>query len=486
MTVMKRTIFSSFLLAFSLEALAQDNFPNPTVKIEADPQQKYVKSYIVSNDGSNRLDRRLIGFDTNTSAPVDGEITLSVNNKRQDIDGFGFAITGSTAYNLMQMDPWQRKHFITQTFSHDHGYGCSYVRVPIGCSDFSLSQYTCCDREGIENFGLTDEETKYVIPILKEIIAVNPDIKIISAPWTAPLWMKTNRWWTGGNLRTECYQDYATYFVKWIQAFKNNGIDIYAVTPQNEPLNTGNSASMYMSWREAADFIKNALGPRFRNSGLKTKIYVYDHNYNYDDKSDQNHYPTQIYNDAAASQFISGAAYHNYGGHASEMTYVHNQHPDKELVFTEWTAGTWSWPGAGIESTTNDAQSLVFDVLNNWGRGAIVWNLMLDSDRGPYRPGGCETANGAVDINKPGYNNITFNSFYYVMCVASSAISNNAKYIATSGSARDIQIVAFENTDGYGVVLMNTSSSEKKIRIRERSNYFIATIPPYSIASYRW
>lgn len=483
---MKRIIFFAFSLISTLYAAGQVDFPNPSVKIESDPEQHYVKSYVVSNDGKYRLTRQLVSFLNGSSDRVDGEITLSVNNRLQEVDGFGFAITGSTAYNLSRMSENDRKHFLTRTFSRRHGYGCSYVRIPIGCSDFSLSQYTCCDRKGIENFGLTEEETRYIIPMMKEILAINPDVKVISTPWTAPLWMKTNGWWTGGNLSIEYYQDYATYFVKWIQAFKENGIDIYAVTPQNEPLNTGNSASMYMSWWEARDFIKNALGPKIRQAGLKTKIYVYDHNYNYDNNSGENHYPSQIYADKEASQYVAGAAYHNYGGHASEMTYIHDKNPEKELIFTEWTAGTWSWPGVGPEGVTTDAQALIFDVLNNWGRGALVWNLLLDSDRGPFRPGGCETANGAADINKGGYNLLTYNSFYYVMCVASSAISENARYIGTSGSARDIQIVAFENTDGYGAVIMNTSNSEKKIKIRERSNQFVATLPPNSIASYRW
>ena len=253
---------TSFLAlgAMSLAASAQAvRFPNPTIKIEADDSQGFVQSYLVSEDGSNRMTPSAISFDSGTGN-VDGTITLNPTDQRQEIDGFGFAITGSAAYNLLKMNPAARKALLTQIFSRQHGYGCSYVRVPIGCSDFSLSEYTCCDTPGIENFALTSEETQYIIPVMKEILAINPDVKVMSAPWTAPRWMKTNGNWTSGNLRTDCYQDYATYFVKWIQAFQNNGIQIYGVTPQNEPLNHGNSASMFMGWNEARDFIKQALG----------------------------------------------------------------------------------------------------------------------------------------------------------------------------------------------------------------------------------
>lgn len=484
---MKPIISFLALGAVALAASAQAvRFPNPTIKIEADDSQGAVQSYLVSEDGSNRMTPATISFDSGTGN-VDGTITLNPTDQRQEIDGFGFAITGSAAYNLLKMAPAARKALLTQIFSRQHGYGCSYVRVPIGCSDFSLSDYTCCDTPGIENFALTSEETQYIIPVMKEILAINPDVKVMSAPWTAPRWMKTNGNWTSGNLRTEYYQDYATYFVKWIQAFQNNGIQIYGVTPQNEPLNHGNSASMFMGWNEARDFIKQALGPKFREAGLATKIYVFDHNYNYDNLSEQQSYPTKIYADADASRYIAGAAYHNYGGNASEMTNVHNANPDKELIFTEWTAGTWSWPGVGINAVNTDAKALIFDVVKNWGRGAMVWNLMLDSDRGPYRPGGCSTGNGAIDISKSDYSTLTYNSFYYVMCIAAATVSDGAHYITAEGGADGIEFAAFRNNDGgYGLVVMNTSGSERRLRVSDRTNRFVVTIPAHSLASYRW
>ena len=480
------TIIAAAITSTAAIAQTTTEFPSPAIKIEADPSAGDVMLYIASDDGSNRMTMRTLGFGEGTNVKNNGTITIRPDKKRQDIDGFGFAITGSAAYNLLKMAPADRKALLTEVFSRKDGYGCSYVRVPIGCSDFSLSEYTCCDKEGIANFALTREETSYIIPVMKEILAINPDVKVISAPWTAPRWMKTNGKWTDGNLKKECYQDYAEYFVKWIKAFEKNGIKIYGVTPQNEPLNRGNSASMYMGWDEERDFIKQALGPKFKANGITTKIYVFDHNYNYDNIATQKSYPTKIYNDTEASAYISGAAYHNYGGNASEMTNVYKANPDKELIFTEWTAGTWSWPGVGMEAITADAKALIFDVVKNHGRGAIVWNLMLDSDRGPYRPGGCSTGNGAVDISKKDYKSLTYNSFYYVMCLAASAVSENAVNIGTDGTISGIDCVAFKNNDGFGIVIMNTNTAERKVLVTEGSHKFLVTLPAKSVASCRW
>lgn len=138
---------------------------------------------------------------------------------------------------------------------------------------------------------------------------------------------KAHNQWTSGSLNPDHYQDYATYFVKWIKAFNDNGINIYSVTPQNEPLNRGNSASCYMPWEEERDFVKTALGPAFAAAGINTKIYAFDHNYNYDNIASQQQYPVKIYADEEAKNYLAGAAYHNYGGNKDELTAIHNAAP---------------------------------------------------------------------------------------------------------------------------------------------------------------
>jgi glucosylceramidase len=412
------------------------------------------------------------------------------------MDGFGAAITGSTCYNLMKMSKEDRTKFLTETFSDKDGMGMNYIRIAIGCSDFSLCEYTCWDKEGKENFGLQSEETQYIIPVLKEILAINPSIKIMGSPWTPPKWMKVNNLtdlkpfdsWTSGQLNPKYYQDYGWYFVQWIQALKKEGINIYSITVQNEPLNRKNSASLYMSWQEQQAFVKQALGPQLKAANLSTKIYAFDHNYNYDNIADQSDYPVKIYNDAGAASFFAGAAYHNYGGDKAELIDIHNQRPDKELVFTETSIGEWN-DGRNLEKRLmEDMREVALGTVNNWSKGVIVWNLMLDTDKGPNREGGCQTCYGAVDISKANYKNITRNSHYYIVGHLSSVVKSGASRIGTSGyTAEGLVYTAFQNTDGtYAIVLLNESGDSRKITVADGKHHFSYDVPAKSVVSYRW
>ena len=207
---------------------------------------KPVRIYTTTADGKKKMEYTST---RSSRSRLTQHIALTPATTYQEMDGFGYAITYSACYNLLKMTPADRKAFLTRTFSRTEGYGVSYVRISIGCSDFSSTEYSLCDTPGLENFRLYSDETDYVIPILKEILALNPDLKIMAAPWTCPKWMKvkslSNRVgydsWTSGSLNPDCYQTYADYFVRFVQAFAAEGIPIYAVTPQNEPLHSRSS-----------------------------------------------------------------------------------------------------------------------------------------------------------------------------------------------------------------------------------------------------
>lgn len=482
------------LLSATLLSCGNSTTTKAAQTADTDKLQGDVSVMVSTADRSQSFNRTALDF---AEKPHYATIELNPDVRYQSMDGFGAAVTGSTSYNLMQMTPEDRSAFLKKTFSETEGLGFSYIRISIGCSDFSLSEYTCCDTPGIENFSLQNEETAYVIPILKEILSINPRIKILGSPWTCPRWMKVNNLtekkpfnsWTSGQLNPDCYKDYATYFVKWVQAFGQEGIKIYAVTPQNEPLNRGNSASLFMGWKEELAFVKEALGPAFQAAGLDTKIYAFDHNYNYDNMADQEDYPANIYDDEVAAAFLTGAAYHNYGGHRDELNDIQSRRPDKELIFTETSIGMWN-DGRNLQRRLmEDMREVALGTVNNWCKGVIVWNLMLDTDRGPWREGGCKTCYGAVDIDRCDYKTITYNSHYYIIGHMSSVVKPDAVRIENKGHLPEgVMCSAFENPDGtYAFVVLNEGNNPATLSLTaDGKKYVNCVVPAKSVASYRW
>lgn len=316
----------------------------------------------------------------------------------------------------------------------------------------------------------------------------------MGSPWTPPRWMKVNNLidlqaynsWTSGQLNPKYYQDYATYFVKWVQTMEKEGFPIESITIQNEPLNRGNSVSLYMTWQEQRDFIKTALGPKFAEANLKTKIVVFDHNFNYDGIADQQDYPLKIYEDPEAAQYIDGAAYHAYGGSSSEFTKIHSARPDKNLYFTEMSIGTWNYSFDGDLMWT--MKEIGIGALNRHCKAVIVWNYMLDDNRGPNRPGGCTTCYGAVDINSSDYKTLDRKSHYYFIGHMSKVLLPGSLRIGTSGyMPSGVRATAALNPDGtYGIVLQNENATSFQMTIEDGNHHFDITLPGKSLTSCIW
>lgn len=226
------------------------------------------------------------------------------------------------------MSEAKRHQLLSELFDSVHGIGISYIRLTVGASDlnsFVFSYDDVPDDFELKYFSLS-QDIHDIIPVMKEIIAINPNIHIMASPWSAPAWMKTSNDAHGGSLRKDCYSVYADYFVKYIQGMKSHGININAVTIQNESLNSGNTPSMPWTPQEQAIFIKDYLSPKFEKAGIKTEIIIFDHN------RDRPDYPLTIYNNPDAARYVSGAAFHHYRGDLSAMSYVHEARPDKKYI----------------------------------------------------------------------------------------------------------------------------------------------------------
>ena len=270
---------------------------------------------------------------------------------------------------------------------------------------------------------------------LNEILAINPNIKILGTPWSPPVWMKTNGSFIGGSLDAKYYTVYANYFVKYIQGMEAEGITLDAITPQNEPLNPDNNPSMFMSSIEQANFIKNYLGPAFKNASLNTKIILYDHN------CDVPSYPLDILGDAMAYEYIDGSAFHLYAGDIKVLSDVHNAYPDKHVYFTEQYTGS----GGDFNGDLNwHLKNLIIGATRNWSRNVLEWNLAADASLGPHTNGGCTTCLGALTINS---NTISRNVSYYIIAHASKFVRPGSVRINTNipGSLHNVAFQSIGN-----------------------------------------
>lgn len=444
------------------------------------------KVYITKGDQSRLFEKAgtvSIRKQAGNSSPI---ITIDTAVTFQVIEGFGAALTGSSAYLInRKMSEGARGTLLNSLFNPATGIGISYLRLTIGASDFSLSDFSYDDMPaGQEDFGLEhfnlSQDTLDVIPMAKEILAINPDMTFMGSPWSAPAWMKTNKSMIGGKLRTECYDVYADYFVKYIQAMGQQDIRIDAITPQNEPLYfTANYPCMEMQPEEQLTFIRDHLGPKFQNANVGTKIILYDHNW------DRPDYPITILNDPQAKQYVAGSAFHAYGGQVGAMSTVHNAHPDKGLYFTEISGGAWS--NDFSENLMWNMQNIFIGTTRNWSKTALLWNLALDENYGPQN-NGCNNCRGVVTINS-GSGMVTKNVEYYSLAHFAKFVRPGAIRIRTTTPQElgAIQTVAFQNTDGSKVlVAANTGNVDKVFNVKQGEKYFTYTLQSMTVITVVW
>lgn len=396
----------------------------------------------------------------NHSLSTQATIRIDESKIFQEIDGFGAAMSESSAYLIHRLPEDKRENVIRDLFALD-GIRMSFVRIPMGASDFSLDSYTYNDMPKgekdltLDNFSIERDE-QYVIPVLKDAFKVNNDIKLIASPWSAPAWMKTNEHLNGGSLKPEYYSVYSQYFIKFIQEYKDHGLPMYAVTLQNEPLHEDRRyPSMRMTNEQQREFIK-VIGPQFNESNLETLIIAYDHNW------DQNTYPYPIYQDELASQYVSGAAYHCYAGDVANQSKVHQAYPNKGIWFTECSGGGWATNFA--DNLMWNMQNLFIGSINHHSKSVLLWNIALDENSGP-KNNGCGDCRGVITISSHG--EITKNEEYYSIGHFSKFIEPNAHRIsaAVTGNQQVIS-TSFINPNGeIIVVIANTSNQFQRIKL---------------------
>ncbi|MBE9585088.1 glucosylceramidase [Mucilaginibacter sp. JRF] len=452
---------------------------DPVVPPPVTPVTTDVDFWLTKGDRTSLFAKQNVAIlfkqETNSNATIEVDSTQTY----QPVDGFGFALTGGSAMLVNQLNATDKEALIRELFGTDGGgIGISYLRVTLGASDLSVAPFTydeittgVSDTE-LKQFSI-DMEKKDLIPVLKMILAVNPDIKILASPWTAPTWMKDNEGYYGGSLKKEYYSVYAQYFVKYINAMKAEGITIDAITPQNEPLNAYNNPSMFMSSADQKIFVRDNLGPAFESAGISTKILIYDHNL------DHPEYATDILRDAAAAKYIDGSAFHLYGGNINAMSTVHDAAPTKNVYFTEQaTFGNGSFDGDLKWHTSN----LIIGAMRNWSRNVIEWNLASDPQFDPHTVGGCDACQGAITVG----NSVARNVSYYIVAHASKFVRPGSVRIGST-SINDLQSVAYKTPSGKKVLIVfNNTANTLTFNIKYNNKIAASTLAGGAVGTYIW
>ncbi len=411
--------------------------------------------------------------------PQDPVITIDEKKTFQHMDGFGWALTGGSAQQIMRMSPPARTRLLQQLFTMDSDHiGGSYLRVSIGASDLNDHVFSYDDLPAgktdtaLEHFDLGPDKSD-VIPVLMEIIRINPSIKVLASSWSAPVWMKDNHDTRGGSLLRQYYSAYAKYLVQYIIAMQQYGIRIDALTVQNEPLNGGNNPSMVMQADEEAELIKRYLGPGIAENRLDTKILLYDHN------CDRPDYALSILRDTAANPYVDGSAFHLYGGSIDTLSGVHDAFPDKNLYFTEQWVGA---PGNLSKDLPEHIRKLIVGAVRNWCKTVVEWNLASDPHWQPHTDrGGCDRCLGALTIDG---DSVQRNPAYYIIAHAAKFVLPGSAHIV-SNSDDALPNVAFRTPRGKAVlIVLNNTAARKSFTVDFRGRRIHPTLEAGAVGSF--
>jgi len=445
-----------------------------------------VNVWLTTSDGSNQLTAQPGLTFTSDSQNADSS-TIDVNEHQQfqQMDGFGAAVTDSSAWLMYtRMSTSQRNDLMKHLFDPANGIGISFMRIPMGASDFSVNgPYSYDDLPPgqtdptLSKFSI-NHDTAYILPILKQALALNPSLKFMANPWSPPAWMKTNGSMYGtsnGHIGTLIHSDYgplAQYFVKFIQAYQAQGIPIYAITPQNEPgYAPDNYPGMFLSASDESNFIKNYLSPALNQANLHPRLIPYDHSW------DNPNYAKTLLGDPATNRDIAGISWHCYAGSSTVMSAIHALYPTKDVYETECATGASVTP-----ISTSD---LLMQSAQNWAKTVELWNIALEANHGPHN-GGCPDCLDVVTVD-PNTGNVIYSNDYYLIGHFSKFVAPGAYHIGadTLGSPTD---VAFKNPDGSKVVVAyNDGFRSRTFKVRwNGSQSFIYTLPAGATVTFKW
>jgi len=450
------------------------------------PQGPAAQVWLTTGSGSKLLSRETdVHFDSGAPPATLLRIVVDEGTAYQEIVGFGAAITDASAWLIQnRLTAAQREALLKELFGPSPGIGLSFTRLTMGASDFSLHQYSYDDLPAgqtdstLAHFSI-DSNRAYLLPVVQRALAINPRLKIMATPWSPPGWMKTTGSLIQGTLRPEAYGPLAEYFRRYIEAYRTEGVPIYAVTVQNEPhYEPPNYPGMRLEPRARARFVGQYLGPLFARRDIGTIILDWDHNW------DEYQSPLQVLADSVAPRYIAGVAWHCYGGDVAAQSLVHDAHPEKNAYFTECSGGEWAPTFA--DNLKWFVRTLIIEATRGWAKGVLLWNLALDENHGPHT-GGCGDCRGVVTITSAS-GAVTRNVEYYALAHASRFVRPGARRVASTSGVAGLESVAFRNADdgSKALIVVNTDVQDRTFAVRWASQSFRYTLPAGAVVTFVW
>jgi len=439
--------------------------------------QPGVVSVTITSDDKRLASAAAVQWNRSGTASPGETIVLNPTTTFQEIVGFGAAFTDAACYNFNRLSKEARGKLFYELF-HPSQTGLNLCRTCIGSSDYSTHAYSYADDPAdhdLKNFSIA-HDLKYIVPLVKEAMQQNPEMFIFSSPWSPPAWMKSNRSLLGGNMQRRWMPHYAQYLLKFLQAYKQAGVPVSALTVQNE-VDTDQDGNMpQCSWPQEyeVDFVRYHLGPLLEKAGEKTQIWMIDHNFNLWGRA------LATLEEWDLKKYCRAIAWHGYVGDPAKASLVHDAHPDVDAYWTEGGPG-FDDPNYG-KDWAMWGQSFT-RYLRNWCRGLTGWNLALDESGkpniGPFNCGGLVTINSTT-------NEISYSGQFWALSQFSKFIRRGARRFQSLGECKDLTHVAFKNPDGSNVVVLTNSGTAKTITLELDSWQAKVDLEPNSLTTLVW
>lgn len=404
-------------------------------------------------------------------------IVLNPANKFQEILGFGAALTDAACYTFNRLAPDVRKRLFHELF-HPSEMGFNICRTCIGSSDYATKVYSYDEGDPdptLSRFSI-DYDRAYILPIMREARKANPDLFLFSSPWSPPGWMKPNKSMLGGCMERKYMPAYANYFLKFLQAYEAEGVPVQAVTVQNEVDTEQDGRMPACAWPQEyeADFVRQNLGPLFEQQGVKTKIWIIDHNYNLWGRALGELETENV------GKYASAIAWHGYVGKPEWMDRVHEKYPD---VAMHWTEGGPDYKDPHYANDWANWSATFTGILRNWCQSITAWNFALDEvgkpNIGPFSCGGLVTVHSQTrEISQSGQ--------YWAFAHYCRKVRRGAHRFESASSAADVHHVGFENPDGQKVVVLTNPGSARTVSLQLEGMAAGVSLDSNSVVTLSW